>query len=89
MVAFSAHDVIFPGNPWTPAFAGVTEWQDAQLRWSRRKKSGSGGGNPEPHDRGRIARPCTRFGGQTCKGEPYAYNMGGGLGLLFEESVTI
>src|SRR6516162_2580891 len=31
----------------------------------------------------------TRFGGQTCKAEPYTYNMGSGLGLLFEESVTI
>src|SRR6266446_5177045 len=25
---------------------------------------------------GRIARPITRFGGQTCKAKPYAYNMG-------------
>ena len=53
------------------------------------KKGGSGGGNPEPRDSGRIARPCTRFGGQTCKDEPYTYYMGSGLRLLFEKSVTI
>src|ERR1700751_4655517 len=40
------------------------------------QKSGSGGGKPEPRGHGRIARPCTRFGGQTCKDQPYASNMG-------------
>src|SRR5437764_14326102 len=40
------------------------------------KKSGSGGGIPEPRGHGRIARPSTRFGGQTCKDQPYAYNIG-------------
>jgi hypothetical protein len=67
-----------PGNVLLPLSRSIAQ-----------KKSGSGGGNPEPRDSGRIARPCTRFGGQTCKGEPYAYYMGSGLGLLFEESVTI
>ena len=53
------------------------------------QKSGSGGGKPEPRGHGRIARPSTRFGGQTCKDEPYAYNMGSRLGLRFEKIVTI
>src|SRR4051794_34189809 len=52
------------------------------------KKSGSGGGKPEPHGHGRIARPSTRFGGQTCKDQPYAYHMECRLGLRFERIVT-
>jgi len=46
-------------------------------------------GNPEPRGHGRSSRPCTRFGGQTCKGKPYAYHMGSRLGLRFEKIVTI
>src|SRR2546421_7598228 len=50
------------------------------------KKSGSGGGKPEPRGPGRIARPSTRFGGQTCKDQPYASYIGvdwdGGLKKL-------
>src|SRR5271163_168651 len=47
------------------------------------QKSGSGGGKPEPRGHGRIARPSTRFGGQTCKDQPYAYYMGIRLGRRF------
>src|SRR5256885_14460829 len=53
-----------------------------------KEKSGSGGGKPEPPGHGRIARPSTRFGGQTCKDQPYAYNIGYRLGLQFEKIVT-
>src|SRR5262245_14265637 len=49
-----------------------------RLRW----------GKPEPRGHGRYFRPCTRFGGQTCKGEPYAYHMGSRLGLPFEKIMT-
>ena len=52
------------------------------------QKSGSGGGKPEPRGHGRIARPSTRFGGQTCKDQPYAYHMGSRLGRRFEKIVT-
>src|ERR1700730_6438471 len=52
------------------------------------QKSGSGGGKPEPPGHGRIARPSTRFGGQTCKDQPYTYNMGTRLGRRFEKTVT-
>src|ERR1700752_3502309 len=52
------------------------------------QKSGSGGGKPEPRGHGRIARPSTRFGGQTCKDQPYTYNIGTRLGLRFEKIVT-
>src|SRR5437763_1810998 len=53
-----------------------------------RQKSGSGGGKPEPRSHGRIARPSTRFGGQTCKDQPYASYIGHRLGREFEEIVT-
>src|SRR5947209_11515829 len=52
------------------------------------QKSGSGGGKPEPRGHGRIARPRTRFGGQTCKDQPYASYIGHRLGRGFEEIVT-
>src|SRR5690242_8823405 len=48
----------------------------ASVNASSEQKSGSGGGKPEPRGHGRIARPSTRFGGQTCKDQPYAYHMG-------------
>src|ERR1700739_1363190 len=51
------------------------------------QKSGSGGGKPEPRGHGRIARPRTRFGGQTCKDQPYTYYIGTRLGLRFEKIV--
>src|SRR2546423_13769048 len=52
------------------------------------QKGGSDGGKPEPRGHGRIARPSTRFGGQTCKDQPYTYNIGTRLGLRFEKIVT-
>jgi hypothetical protein len=36
-----------------------------------------------------MARPSTRFGGQTCKDKPYSDHMRTALGLLFEKNMTI
>ncbi|SRR6266404_3239065 len=71
----------------TPRFRGGDGMGGAPLG-SSEKKSGSGGGNPEPLTIGRIARPITRFGGQTCKAEPYPHNMGSKLRHTFDKSVT-
>src|SRR5207302_3874559 len=53
------------------------------------KKSGSGGGEPEPHAAGRQDRPETRFGGQTCKGGPYALESRARLGLRYAQNEAI
>src|SRR5207244_11254546 len=53
------------------------------------KKSGSGGGEPEPHAAGRHDRPETRFGGQTCKGGPYTLESRARLGLRYAQNEAI
>src|SRR5215831_14792402 len=75
-------------SPRRQARASATRSGAGSVNARGREKSGSGGGKPEPRGHGRIARPSTRFGGQTCKDQPYTCYMGSRLRPRFEKFVT-
>ena len=72
---------------YTPLSRGRRSGEEHRLDQAKKKAAPEG----EIRSRvtiGRIARPSTRFGGQTCKAEPYPHNMGSKLRLTYDKSVT-